>query len=193
MVAHDPPFGRTVGVHRTSWRIQFPRHASGTVLVLGFRGAWVSHTAPRGLKQRRPCYAPGHIWPGHLHGRDGLSARVMDTGFPIVVWRSCLGLGFTVTQPLFFFFLKHSSIVTAVMSSGGQPNIHCVTHIPEAWVSGLSGRGHCGCGAVQGSKLYYIADITEVAAPYSRPGGTGRSTGGTVWVGCCPRDCTHHA
>ena len=50
----------------------------------------------------------------------------------------------------FLFFLKHKSIVTAAMSSGGQPNIHCVTHIPEAWVSGLSGRGHCGCGAVQG-------------------------------------------
>ena len=47
------------------------------------------------------------------------------------------------------FVLKHKSIVTAAMSSGGQPNIHCVTHIPEAWVSGLSGRGHCGCGAVQ--------------------------------------------
>ena len=43
------------------------------------------------------------------------------------------------------------------------------------------------------SKSYYIADITEVVAPYSRPGGTGRSIGGTVWVGCCPRDCTHHA
>ena len=24
------------------------------------------------------------------------------------------------------------------------------------------------------SKLYYMADITEVVAPYSRPGGTGR-------------------
>ena len=47
-------------------------------------------------------------------------------------------------------------------------------------------------GQCKESKLYYIADITEVAAPYSRPGGTGRSTGGTVLVGCCPRDCTHH-
>ena len=48
-------------------------------------------------------------------------------------------------------------------------------------------------GQCKDSKLYYLAGITEVAAPYSRPGGTGRSTGGTVWVGCCPRDCIHHA
>ena len=59
--------------------------------------------------------------------------------------------GATINVSFFFvFFLKHKSIVTAAMSSGGQPNIHCVTHIPEAWVSGLSGRGHCGCGALQG-------------------------------------------
>ena len=48
-------------------------------------------------------------------------------------------------------------------------------------------------GQCKESKLYYIADVTEVVAPYSRPGGTGRSIGGTVWVGCCPRDCTRHA
>ena len=38
----SPPLGGTLGVHRTSWRIPFPRHAC-TFLVLGFRGAWVSH------------------------------------------------------------------------------------------------------------------------------------------------------
>ena len=47
-------------------------------------------------------------------------------------------------------------------------------------------------GQCKEGKLYYIADIAEVAAPYSRPGGTGRSTGGTVWVGC-PWDGTLHA
>ena len=40
------PLGGTLEVHRTSWRIPFPRHAC-TFLVLGFRGAWVSHAPPR--------------------------------------------------------------------------------------------------------------------------------------------------
>ena len=55
-----------------------------------------------------------------------------------------------------------------------------------AWV--IAAVGQC-----KESKLYYIADTTEVVAPYSRPGSTGRSTGSTVWVGCCPWDCTLHA
>ena len=48
----SPPLGGTPEVHRTSWRIPFPRHAC-TFLVLGFRGAWVSHAPPRVPKQRR--------------------------------------------------------------------------------------------------------------------------------------------
>ena len=44
----------TLGVEGTSWRIPFPRHASGVVLVLEFRGALVSHATPRVPKQRRP-------------------------------------------------------------------------------------------------------------------------------------------
>ena len=49
----SPPLGGTLEVHRTSWRILFPRHAC-MFLVLGFRGAWVSHAPPRVSKQRRP-------------------------------------------------------------------------------------------------------------------------------------------
>ena len=49
----SPPLGGTLEVHQTSWRIPFPRHAC-TLLVLGFRGAWVSHAPPRVPKQRRP-------------------------------------------------------------------------------------------------------------------------------------------
>ena len=49
----SPPLGGTLGVHRTSWHIPFPRRAC-TFLVLGFRGAWVSHAPPRVPKQRRP-------------------------------------------------------------------------------------------------------------------------------------------
>ena len=30
------PLGGTLGAHRTSWRIPFPRHTDGIVLVLGF-------------------------------------------------------------------------------------------------------------------------------------------------------------
>ena len=51
-----PPLGRTLEVHRTSWHIPFPRHAC-MFLVLGFRGAWVSHAPPRVPKQRRPSDA----------------------------------------------------------------------------------------------------------------------------------------
>ena len=48
----SPPLGGDLEVHRTSWQIRFQRHA-GMLLVLGFRGAWVSHAPPRVLKQRR--------------------------------------------------------------------------------------------------------------------------------------------
>ena len=47
------PLGGPLEVHRTSWRIPFPRHAC-TFLVLGFGGAWVSHAPSRVPKQRRP-------------------------------------------------------------------------------------------------------------------------------------------
>ena len=39
------------------------------------------------------------VWPGHLHGTGYLSARAMDTGFPIVVWCLCMDLGTVVTPP----------------------------------------------------------------------------------------------
>ena len=35
--------------------------------------------------------SPDLVWPGHLHGTGCLSARAVDTGFPTVVWRLCLG------------------------------------------------------------------------------------------------------
>ena len=100
----SPPLGGTLGVHRTTWRILFPKHAC-MFSVLGFRGAWVWHAQPRVPKQRslrmQPyCRSPDFVWPGHLHGTGCLSARAMDTGFPIFVWRLCLGLGFAVTPPL---------------------------------------------------------------------------------------------
>ena len=97
MLAHAPPLGRTLWVHRTSWRIPFPRHAC-MFLELRFRGAWVSHAPPRVPKQRTPWDAalPRALdlaWPGDLHGTGCPSARAMDTGFPTVAWRLRLGLG----------------------------------------------------------------------------------------------------
>ena len=49
----SPYLGRTLGIHRTSWRIPFSRHAC-MFLVLGFRGASVSHASPPVQKQRGP-------------------------------------------------------------------------------------------------------------------------------------------
>ena len=103
MLAHSLPLVGTLGVHRMSWRIPFPRHAC-MFLVLGFRGALVSHAPPRVPKQRWPEDAAlpprsDLIWPGHLHGTGCLSARALDPGFPIVVWCLCLGLGSAVTLP----------------------------------------------------------------------------------------------
>ena len=41
--------------------------------------------------------APGHMWPGHMHGAGCLSAWTMHTGSSISVWRVFLGLGFALT------------------------------------------------------------------------------------------------
>ena len=59
MLVQSPPLGGTLGVHRTSWTIPFPRHAC-MFLVLGCRGAWVSHAPPRVPKQCRPYDAALH-------------------------------------------------------------------------------------------------------------------------------------
>ena len=50
----SPPLDGTLGVHRTSRRIPLLRHAGSVLLVLGFRGAWVSYTPLRVPKQRWP-------------------------------------------------------------------------------------------------------------------------------------------
>ena len=49
----SPPLGGTLGVHRSSWRMPFPRHAC-IFLVLGFRGGWVLPAPPQVPRQRRP-------------------------------------------------------------------------------------------------------------------------------------------
>ena len=52
-----------------------------------------------GLRMQPYPRAPDLVWPGHLHGTGCVSAQAMDTGFPIVVWCLCLGLGSAVTPP----------------------------------------------------------------------------------------------
>ena len=60
----SPPLGGTLEVHRTSWRIPFPRPAC-TFFVLGFRGAWVSHAPPRIPKRHTAHTAHSHY--SHFH------------------------------------------------------------------------------------------------------------------------------
>ena len=84
----SPPFGGTLGFHRTSWRIPFPRHASGAFLVLGFRSAWVLHAPPRVPKQRRPWDAA--LSPGsgsRLAGSPAWHGRPQCQGYGH--WASC--------------------------------------------------------------------------------------------------------
>ena len=58
----------------------------------------MSHAPPRvpkhaGLRMQPYPRAPDLVWPGHLHAAGCLRSRAMDTGFPTVVWRLCLGPG----------------------------------------------------------------------------------------------------
>ena len=46
--------------------------------------------------------APDLGSPGNLHGTGCLSVRALDTGFPTVVWRACLGSG--LVPPGFSWF-----------------------------------------------------------------------------------------
>ena len=44
-----------------------------------------------GIRMQPYPPSPDLVWPGQLHGTGCLSAGAMDTGFPTVVWRLCLG------------------------------------------------------------------------------------------------------
>ena len=91
----SPPLGGTLEVHRTSWRIPFPRHAC-TFLVLGSealdcRTLRLESQRSAGLRMQPYPRSPDLVWPGHLHGTGCPWARAVGTGFPTVVWRLCLG------------------------------------------------------------------------------------------------------
>ena len=68
----SPPLHGTLVVHRTSWRILFPRHAC-IFLVLEVRCAWVSmlcleSQSSAGLRMKPYPQFLDLVWPGHLHG-----------------------------------------------------------------------------------------------------------------------------
>ena len=73
--------------------------------VLGCRRLRLEFQNSAGLRMQPYPRAPDLVWPGHLHGTGCLSARAMDTGFPTVVWRLCLGLGYAVTPPILAWVL----------------------------------------------------------------------------------------
>ena len=52
-----------------------------------------------GLRMQPYPRSPDLVLLGHLHGTGCLSAPALDTGFPIVVWCLCSGLGSAVTPP----------------------------------------------------------------------------------------------
>ena len=61
--------------------------------VLGCRTLRLESQSSTGLRMQPYPRSLDLVWPGHLHGTGCLSARAMDTGFPTVAWRFCLGLG----------------------------------------------------------------------------------------------------
>ena len=90
----SPPLCGTLVVHRTSWRIPFPRHAWywGSE-ALGCRTLRLESQSSAGLRMQHYPRAQDLVWPRHLHSTGCSRAQAMDTGFPTVLWRLCLYLG----------------------------------------------------------------------------------------------------
>ena len=103
MIAHIPSFWRNPRGSSDFLAYPVPKacmHALGTgSQVLGCRTLRLESQSGAGLKMQLYPWAPDLVWPGHLHGTGCLSARAMVPGFPTVVLRLCLGLGFAVTPP----------------------------------------------------------------------------------------------
>ena len=99
MLAHVPSFGRN---RRGSPDFTGVSHSQGMPAacswylgseVLGCRTLRLESQSSAGLRMQPYPRAPDLVCPGHLHGTGCLCVRAMDTGFPTVVWRACLGLG----------------------------------------------------------------------------------------------------
>ena len=109
MLAHVPSFGPNPRGSPDFLVYPVPKacmHVLGTGVPrrLGVARSASSPKAALALGCSLTAPAPDLVLPGHLHDTGCLSARAMNTGFPIVVWHLCLGPGcalvwVSVTQP----------------------------------------------------------------------------------------------
>ena len=104
MLVHFPSFWRNPRGSPHFLAYPVPKacmHVLGTGVPrrLGVARYASSPKSSAGLRMQPYPRAPDQVWPGHLHGTGCPSARAMDTGFPIVVWCLCLGLGSAPTPP----------------------------------------------------------------------------------------------
>ena len=106
MLAHVPSFERNPS--GSPYFLAYPvpktcqRRGLGTWVrrFLAFCTLHLVSKSSAGLRMQPYPWSPDLVWAGHLHGTGCLSARAIDTGFPIVVWGLCLGLRFVVTPPI---------------------------------------------------------------------------------------------
>ena len=96
MLAHVPSFVRNPRGSPDFLAHPVPKacmHVLGTGIPSGCRTLRLESQSGAGLRMQPYPRFPDLVRPGHLHGTGCLSARAMDTGFPTVAWRLCLGLG----------------------------------------------------------------------------------------------------
>ena len=88
-LAHGPSFGRNPKGSQDFLEYPVPKPSRQAALfwylgseVLGCRTLRLETLSSAGLRMQPYPRAPGHVWPGHLHGAGCLSARAMGTRFP---------------------------------------------------------------------------------------------------------------
>ena len=93
----------------------------------------------------------------HLHGTGCLRAQAMDTGFPTVMWRLCLGLGFAVTPPILAGMLGCVCVGVRVLPVPNHQWLGCAVWVCALWLGFLLRRttpgwgvGVCVCACVRG-------------------------------------------
>ena len=135
-VRTSPLFGRTLRIHRTSWRIPLPRHAMGFEM-LGCQMHRLQSKRSADLRMQPYPPSPGHIWPGDLHGTGCLSTRAMDTGFCTVASCARLGWGLSLSR------LSWLGLVLCVLRFQFLPFLH------HSW------QGPAGCARGYRFCLYF--------------------------------------
>ena len=89
MFAHGPSFGRNPKRSPDFLECPIPKPYRQAALswywgfeVTGCRTLRLQAVSCAGLRMHLYPRAPGHVWPGHLHGAGGLGTRAMNTGCP---------------------------------------------------------------------------------------------------------------